>query len=226
MELAVYATLARSAQSWEQLGLVPLLGWQRDGDTVSLYLQRADSDVRALLKEKGQFPTPMLLHVMHDCLRALTVLHRLHVAHLDASLDNIFVFVSKSESKRRERYCLGDLATARRFEEGQLFQGATGKDLFMPPEVVSGQYFDPAKADLFTMGVNLWLLAFGSHPFQIGSKIENSVGGWKPFVNQMESARGPTVAALLAVLLAPMAQRTTAAEALRLCETAERTAAS
>jgi len=98
--------------------------------------------------------------------RGLHHLHRLNIAHLDLSLENIFV---DHENKLK----IADFGVAREFKEGDVDivhiksrHERPGKQTYMSPEIYKGLPFRAKQADVFSLGVVLFTMCYGFPPFE------------------------------------------------------------
>lgn len=101
----------------------------------------------------GAFTEALALPVIRQISSALLFLHERGVAHRDVSLENILIHDGK--------YKLADfgLATVRRTQ----CTGRAGKAYYMAPEMVNGcAPYDPLKADVWSLGIVLFILLTGS----------------------------------------------------------------
>lgn len=123
-------------------------------------------------------------HFFTQMLSGVAYLHHQGIAHLDISPENLFLDDSfnikiadfgaafllskqcknkcKGISKQSKRCCQHDS------EQHQILHGISlnGKTNFMSPERLCGLTFCPRSADVFSMGVVLFILLFGSFPFE------------------------------------------------------------
>ena len=99
--------------------------------------------------------------------------HEMGVAHLDMSLEN--VMLSLTAGDRRETagaHCkVIDFGLARYYPAGGFVaRGAVGKLTYMAPEVVADRKrFDARSADIWSLGVMLFMLMVGDTPFHQGA---------------------------------------------------------
>ncbi|KAE8968343.1 hypothetical protein PR003_g24032 [Phytophthora rubi] len=92
------------------------------------------------------------LSVLSQVAAGLAFLHRHGIAHRDVSLENIML--------HRGRCKLGDfgLATRARRAGGR----HVGKKYYMAPEIVAGDLYDPKAADVWSLGIVLFIMLTGS----------------------------------------------------------------
>lgn len=82
-------------------------------------------------------------------------LHSRGIAHRDISLEN--VLVSDNNTCKLSDFGLSTAATSRINEK-------VGKKLYMAPEVYSGDEYNPVLADIWSLGVVLFMMVTGSSP--------------------------------------------------------------
>ncbi|CAI5701189.1 unnamed protein product [Peronospora effusa] len=87
--------------------------------------------------------------------RGLTFLHALGVAHRDLSLENILL------KDGQVKICDFGLST----DANKLSSDVVGKYYYMAPEMTQGAVYDPKKADMWSLGVLLFILLTGSPLF-------------------------------------------------------------
>ncbi len=107
---------------------------------------------------------PWALGIMLQALTAIDAAHARGLMHRDLKPDNLFVthdglvkLLDFGVAK-----CINDDAPARPYEtEPGSFVGTL---LYAPPECLSGRDFD-ARSDLYSLGIVLWEMLAGAHPF-------------------------------------------------------------
>lgn len=138
-------------------------------------------DLRALLqtvrREGGDVPLKFTMHVTIEVLKALAYFHQaktrtgrpLGLVHGDVNPSNIF-FSSDGDVK------LGDygVAKSKDAEVGPRGGATGGKLRYLAPELFRGEQMTP-KSDLFALGVMLFELAVGYHPFDKGEDADEKV---------------------------------------------------
>ncbi|GLE07147.1 hypothetical protein PINS_up017115 [Pythium insidiosum] len=135
-------------------------------------------DLHALLEASpdGRMGERQALQFMLQIARGVQFLHGLGFAHRDLSLENVLL---------RNGVCkITDFALACRVDERSV--ECVGKDLYMAPEVVAmgdegGEIalqilagYDPAKADVWSMGVMLFVMLTGSRLVLVASPQDKS----------------------------------------------------
>lgn|SRR3990167_1021236 len=85
-------------------------------------------------------------------------LHAINVAHLDIKPENILL-----DKKGHVHFC--DFGAATTFQKNELQTGVRGTLAYICPEMKSGIAYEPAKADMWSLGILLYVLLTGTFPF-------------------------------------------------------------
>jgi len=107
-------------------------------------------------------------HFFRQMLQGVAYLHHIGIAHRDLSPENVFI--------TKDDVCkIGDFGQALRLElvKGRSFQRA-GKVGYMSPEALAGKPVDAIAADVFSLGVCLFIMLTGSPPWQEASSNDTS----------------------------------------------------
>lgn len=140
-----------------------------DNERLILVLEKCHSgEVYRMVEDDGPFSEEVAKSFTRQIASGIKFLHEHHICHLDISLENIFV-------TRKGTCKIGDFGLAREFEEGQSsFQSSRwdrpGKLQYMSPELIRYKRFDGCKADVFALGVCLFIMLFGFPPFETASE--------------------------------------------------------
>lgn len=114
-----------------------------------------------LLAQPGhRLPQPQALDAFLQITRGLSTLHAENIAHRDLSLDNIFL----SDNGQCK---IGDFGLATTSADRRVRQ-CVGKSEYAAPEVVQGELYDPKVADMWSLGVLLFMLLTGSSFVPVG----------------------------------------------------------
>jgi serine/threonine protein kinase len=154
--------------------------------------------------------------------RGVEYLHRNDFVHLDLSLENILL---GGKSSQQVKIC--DFGVAQKCPPGYLFNSRDGtskhrpgKTRYMAPEVFAGKPFCGKKADVFTLGVDLFILLTGVPPFELPSRTDARFvyladGKLRHLLNHWGHADIPDeVVELLSCMLCPEASRWSIKEVL------------
>lgn len=121
----------------------------------------------------GRVPLDTARRYFYEIALGLSCLHEHSIVHLDLSLENVLI-----NAEDQVKIC--DFGMARRLRgPAHLFNlpGSPiirpGKVRYMAPEVFAGEPFDGKKADMFAIGVNLFVMLTGLPPFDIPSMADS-----------------------------------------------------
>jgi serine/threonine protein kinase len=194
------------------------------------------SDLFSLVQEResqgNPLPISAVAYFFCNIVRGVEFLHSHNIAHLDLCLENTLVARTASRYRSEQKSpgaVICDLGQAVRIPySAYTFSNPTnfrrGRQQYMAPEVFSGTPFNGLQADMFSLGVLLFILLTGVPPFykptatdasykilmRGRSGLDKLLRGW----NLLE--RVPPIAReLLMHLLCPPAERYSAQEVLR-----------
>eukprot|EP01084_Bolivina_argentea_P248636 415950_1 len=94
--------------------------------------------------------------------KAVYFMHKMGFCHLDLSLENVLL------DKRNDIVKICDFGLSRRYDINEYFPPSTvrpGKKGYMAPEIYSYRQFNGEKADVFSLGVIIFILLTGFPPF-------------------------------------------------------------
>uniref|UniRef100_H3GGK1 Protein kinase domain-containing protein n=1 Tax=Phytophthora ramorum TaxID=164328 RepID=H3GGK1_PHYRM len=114
----------------------------------------ADGDLYDYLSRRKQRTMSCMnaLSVLSQVAAGLAFLHRHGIAHRDISLENIMLHHGRCK--------LGDFGLATRARRGG--GRHVGKKYYMAPEIVAGGLYDPKAADVWSLGIVLFIMLTGS----------------------------------------------------------------
>jgi serine/threonine-protein kinase len=139
---------------------------ERDGRPYLLLQYVPGRTLRELLEQDGPLPEPRLRTLGADLAGALAALHAHGLVHGDVKPEN-------ARLDEEGRVVLLDLGFARRVRAGRPGPDPRGADAgslaYLAPERVRGEEAGPA-ADVFALGIVLYELATGLHPFTPASR--------------------------------------------------------
>jgi hypothetical protein len=114
-----------------------------------------------LVEELGPVPEELCRHIGREAAKALVAIHGAGVVHRDLKPENILI--TKDHTVK-----VMDLGVAHLVDEATRLSQAghfVGSVLYAAPEQFTGQPID-ARSDLYALGLVLYVLATGQHPFQ------------------------------------------------------------
>jgi serine/threonine protein kinase len=207
---------ARLLAQLRNAGIVQVYDFGEADGTYYMALELIDgADLEAIqttLRRKGtRFPHEVAAHVVSQLLSALDYAHSLaadgqplHIVHRDVTPSNILVSTS-GETK------LTDFGIAK--ARGRTHKTQTGhtkgKLAYMSPEQVRGEALD-GRSDLFAVGVVLYELLSGEHPFQADTDLallHNILDAKRKPLSELVPEAPPELIGLVDDLLAPDANQ-------------------
>eukprot|EP00808_Paulinella_micropora_P024763 g50916.t1 len=110
------------------------------------------------LLERGKLPRHRVLSILAQLVAALEHCHALSVCHRDLKPENVLM-----DSEHNVK--LADFGMAQMMSKDKLLLTSCGSPHYASPEVVRGDAYDGAKADIWSLGVIIFALSTGSLPF-------------------------------------------------------------
>lgn len=135
----------------------------RRGSRVFIFMRLAErGDMLSFIRKYGALSEERSRFWFYQMADAIRYLHRLNIAHRDLKCEN--VLISKNMNVK-----LSDFGFARTCidETGVALMSKTfcGSAAYAAPEVVSGKAYIPKSADLWSLGVVLFIMLNGTMPF-------------------------------------------------------------
>jgi len=127
--------------------------------------------------QAGSLSEAVASHCAWQMLLAVNYLHQNRITHRDMKPEN-WLLSTKADMKDAPLKLI-DFGISKRFEPGQFLRTRAGTPNYVAPEVLAGRYDE--KADIWSLGVILYVMLSGSHPFS-GKKVEQ-------VLNQVKQAR-------------------------------------
>lgn len=136
----------------------------QSGATVFIFMRFAENgDLLEFIKKSGPIPEPQANLWFYQMTSAIRYLHAMNLAHRDLKCENILI--SKHMNTK-----LADFGFARSCVEEETSQKILsntycGSAAYAAPEIVSGTPYDPLKADVWSLGVILFIMLNAVMPF-------------------------------------------------------------
>ncbi|XP_012967409.2 putative sperm motility kinase W [Mesocricetus auratus] len=121
-----------------------------------------------LIKKGGRLQEEKAQKLFGQMVSAIRYCHHIDIIHRDLKPHNILL-------DAEENVKVADFGLARRCRAGTVLQGRCGTNIFNAPELVLGEGYDGKKADVWSLGVVLYFITIGYHPFK-GSTREDTEG--------------------------------------------------
>ncbi|KAH0789546.1 CAMK family protein kinase [Histomonas meleagridis] len=116
--------------------------------------------LRDLIEKEGPIRPPKLYSYCYQILKALLHCHEQNIAHRDISPANILL-----DNYGRPK--LADFGLSKKIKKGKSLKSFAGSLPFMAPEIISRQNTDPFLADIWSLGITFYFLAFGRLPWAV-----------------------------------------------------------
>jgi hypothetical protein len=152
-------------------------------------------DLRAFLAQTGGAVEDLVRRIGRDAARGLAALHRLRIVHRDVKPENIALTPAGGVK-------LMDLGLARETEH-RPGGGFSGSLAYAAPEVLRGRNATPP-SDLYALGVVLFELATGRHPFAEHLHGDHILHAHLELAPPRASHFAPRISAFLETLLAEL----------------------
>ncbi|KAF0697541.1 Aste57867_11784 [Aphanomyces stellatus] len=124
----------------------------------------SDGELYEVLDRADTFSDATARRYLQQIAHGLAFMHQRGFAHRDVSLENVLV-----DDADNCHLCDFGLATPLSSRPTQ----SVGKPYYMAPEVVAGRMYDPAKADVWSLGVVLFIMLTGVPLFDVASETDN-----------------------------------------------------
>ena len=118
----------------------------------------------SIIKEKRLISTNVLLNYAYSLLLGLNYMHNQKIAHLDIKPSNILI-----DQHGRIKFADFGLATFVKDNKSNRYLGSIA---FMAPEILAQQPYDPFKADVWSIGMTIYYLAFRQLPWPSSNRHE------------------------------------------------------
>eukprot|EP00750_Incisomonas_marina_P013575 INCI17498.1.p1 GENE.INCI17498.1~~INCI17498.1.p1 ORF type:complete len:355 (+),score=47.36 INCI17498.1:159-1067(+) len=152
--------LTRLGHGQPAAAVVPVQEIDRDNHFV--YLESPffqNGDLFNFIRERGAIPEDQALKMVLPVVDVLASMHKLGAVHLDVKPANIFLDGTSLK--------LADFGAARFVDNGVELASAAGTMGFIAPELVGEQHWASPAADVYSIGMTLYIMLLGSpmtHP--------------------------------------------------------------
>lgn len=169
-------------------------------------------DVTSLLEAQGGLTEERAKQIIFETLLAVNYLHKLGICHRDIKPDN-FLFKDKSEKSSVK---VIDFGLSKRLPKGEKLKSLLGTPYYVAPELIENKGYG-FKADIWSIGVMLYLLFLAEFPFK-GEKqqeIFENIRSGRYNITKLKKFTPEAIKFLARCLTIDEKTRPTAAEALR-----------
>jgi len=127
--------------------------------TLSEYLEQACCG----LKEQEA------LVIFQNLVKSIEQIHACRIAHKDLKPENIFIDPDNDD------VTVIDFGLSSFTQENELDCSFSGSPLYMPPEVLNRESYDPVVADVWSLGVIFYEMLIGSNPWSAAENLEELI---------------------------------------------------
>lgn len=143
----------------QRVGVMQLLDVYHYENAVVLVLEYCEGgELFDVLLQHGCLPEHLVLDYFQQITHALNFCHSRGVCHRDLKAENILL-------TRDGRIKLADFGMATLLKRCNLLHTACGSPQYCAPEVISGERYDGRAADVWSLGVVLFVMTTGGLPF-------------------------------------------------------------
>lgn len=121
------------------------------------------NDIRSAVKDPKEFEA-IVRKLFHQIVDALDFMHAKHIYHRDIKLTNILV-CNKGDDFRAIKLKLIDFGIAMKCKDRRCLEKGGTLDYQAPETLYCDEYYDPAPADVWSLGVMLFQMLTGWLPF-------------------------------------------------------------
>ncbi|XP_050426740.1 serine/threonine-protein kinase SIK3-like isoform X3 [Adelges cooleyi] len=118
----------------------------------------AGGEIFDYLVKNGRMNEPAACHIFKQIVEAVAYCHNKNIVHRDLKAENLLLDIDNNIK-------LADFGFSNHFFEGKLLSTWCGSPPYAAPELFQGQEYDGPKADIWSLGVVLYVLVCGSLPF-------------------------------------------------------------
>ena len=128
--------------------------FEEEGSLFFVMEYGADGDLYSIVDAMpgNRFPEQVALGYLKQIVAGVSFLHKNGIAHRDLSLENVLVKDGVC------KVCDFGLCSG----ASQMSKDRVGKAYYMAPEVVAATAYDPVKADIWSLGIMLFIMLTGS----------------------------------------------------------------
>lgn len=137
------------------------------GDKIYIFMRHAENgDLLDHINAVGAIPEPQCRIWMHQLINGLQYLHKLNIAHRDLKCENILL-------TKHLNVKLADFGFAKLCEgRDKMSQTFCGSAIYASPEIIGCVRYNPKIADIWSLGIVLFIIANAIMPFDDTSQTK------------------------------------------------------
>ncbi|XP_007896091.1 testis-specific serine/threonine-protein kinase 2-like [Callorhinchus milii] len=125
-------------------------------DTLLIVMEEAKLDLYELINSKHHLSERVARQIFKQITEALKYCHDLGIAHRDLKCENILLITENCPKLSDFGFACSDDCSSSTF---------CGSPAYAAPEILNGEVYNPFKADIWSLGVILYLMVTGCMPF-------------------------------------------------------------
>ncbi len=136
-----------------------------DNNFMILDLAKKGELLNYIIKPKKGFSESQTRFLFNEILKGIKIIHQNNITHLDLKTENIMI---------DENYNLkiSDFGFSFEHSDQNLINIFQGSEKYKSPEIILKKNFDGFKADIFSLGIILFVLLTGNFPFKSARKFD------------------------------------------------------
>ena len=169
IEHKLVESFTREVDTFSQLdhpNIIKLVDFLSDEKQVYMVMEYCSrGDLRGFLLENGHLSEPQAKIVFRELISAVSYLHSKDIAHRDLKLENILL----NESMHVK---LADFGFSRKVDKDELMSTKCGSPVYTAPEIITQPQYDGRIADMWSLGVILYVLLVGKIPWDTTNETQ------------------------------------------------------
>lgn len=161
----------KEAQTLRLVGhpnVVRLYDYFEEEDSFFILLEYCPTEsYKQIIDKSGPFPLYRLRTTFKELFEALKYFHGMNICHRDIKPANMAY-------DKQNRAKLLDWGYSTQFKEGELLDSYCGSMPYTPPECLKRVPYDGRKADIWSMGVTMYVCAFGKDPWNMKEELHQA----------------------------------------------------
>ena len=149
----------------ENKNTVKLYECYNHNEEIAIVMELCDENLGSMLiRKNNNFTFTEIKDILNQLNNSFKIMHENKIAHRDLKLENILVKYKKENNKNDFIVKLAGYEEAKEFTNSPFEPEVVGTPSYMAPEILMEESYD-LKCDLWSLGVILYILYFGEHPY-------------------------------------------------------------
>ena len=169
IEHKLVESFTREVDTFSQLNhqnITKLVDFLSDEKQVYMVMEYCShGDLHAFISQHGHLSEPQAKIIFRELVSAVSYLHSKNIAHRDLKLENILL----SENMHVK---LADFGFCRKVDNDELMSTKCGSPIYTAPEIITQSQYDGRIADMWSLGVILYVLLVGKIPWDTTNETQ------------------------------------------------------